>query len=39
LLWFLPVLVLNLLGGLLLVTVLRIVREGELFTLRRQNRD
>lgn len=37
--WFLPVLGLNLLGGLLLVTVLRIVREGELFSLRRHNLD
>lgn len=37
LLWFLPVLALNLLGGLLLVTVLRIVRTGELFQLRRRN--
>ncbi|WP_324253951.1 formate/nitrite transporter family protein [Microbacterium schleiferi] len=35
LLWFLPVLLLNLIGGLLLVTVLRIVRTGELFELRR----
>ncbi|WJL94116.1 formate/nitrite transporter family protein [Microbacterium sp. ET2] len=33
--WFLPVLGLNLLGGVLLVTVLRIVREGELFRMRR----
>ncbi|MBA8816827.1 formate/nitrite transporter FocA (FNT family) [Microbacterium halimionae] len=39
LLWFLPVLGLNLLGGLLLVTVLRIVRTGELFSLRRHNLD
>ncbi|MDX2376101.1 formate/nitrite transporter family protein [Microbacterium sp. LRZ72] len=35
--WFFPVLLFNLLGGLLLVTVLRIVREGELFKLRRNN--
>lgn len=38
-LWFLPVLGLNLLGGVLLVTVLRIVRTGELFKVRRQNLD
>lgn len=38
LLWLLPVLALNLLGGLLLVTVLRIVRTGELFKLRRRHR-
>ncbi|GAA1854873.1 formate/nitrite transporter family protein [Microbacterium koreense] len=37
-LWFLPVLGLNLVGGVLLVTALRIVRTGELFQLRRQNR-
>lgn len=37
LLWFLPVLGLNLLGGVLLVTSLRIVRVGELFKVRRQN--
>jgi len=37
LLWFLPVLVLNLLGGVVLVTALRIVRTGELFKLRRHN--
>lgn len=36
LLWFLPVLLLNLAGGLLLVTLLRIVRTGELFELRRR---
>lgn len=36
LLWFLPVLLLNLAGGVLLVTVLRIVRTGELFELRRR---
>lgn len=35
-LWFLPVLALNLAGGLLLVTLLRIVRTGELFKLRRR---
>lgn len=35
--WFFPVLGLNLLGGLLLVTVLRIVRSGELFEVRRRN--
>ncbi|WP_434969556.1 formate/nitrite transporter family protein [Microbacterium sp. bgisy207] len=35
LLWFLPVLLLNLAGGVLLVTLLRIVRTGELFELRR----
>ncbi|HAQ60066.1 MAG TPA: formate transporter [Microbacterium sp.] len=35
-LWFLPVLVLNLSGGILLVTLLRIVRTGELFQLRRR---
>ncbi|MGZ0710426.1 formate/nitrite transporter family protein (plasmid) [Coraliomargarita sp. W4R53] len=37
LLWFFPVLGLNLLGGVLLVTALRIVRTGELFSLRRRN--
>ncbi|HAM12919.1 MAG: formate/nitrite transporter family protein [Actinobacteria bacterium] len=36
LLWFLPVLLLNLAGGVLLVTLLRIVRTGELFELRRR---
>ena len=36
LLWFLPVLLLNLAGGVLLVTVLRIVRTGELFEIRRR---
>lgn len=35
-LWFVPVLLLNLAGGLLLVTMLRIVRTGELFRLRRR---
>lgn len=34
--WFLPVLALNLLGGLTLVTALRIIRTGELFDLRRR---
>lgn len=37
LLWFLPVLGLNLIGGVLLVTVLRIVRTGELFEVRRRS--
>lgn len=36
LLWFLPVLLLNLAGGVLLVTLLRIVRTGELFEVRRR---
>ena len=39
LLWFLPVLALNLIGGLVLVTALRIVRTGELFVLRRRNNE
>ena len=39
LLWFLPVLGLNLAGGLLLVTLLRIVRTGELFKLRRRRNE
>lgn len=38
LVWFLPVLGLNLLGGLTLVTLLRIIRTGELFKLRRRKR-
>jgi len=37
LVWFVPVLLLNLLGGVVLVTVLRIIRTGELFQLRRRN--
>ncbi|WP_396667750.1 formate/nitrite transporter family protein [Microbacterium sp. R86528] len=35
--WFFPVLGLNLLGGVALVTALRIVRGGELFEIRRRN--
>lgn len=37
LLWFVPALLCNLAGGVLLVTALRIVRTGELFSLRRHN--
>ncbi|WP_405217358.1 formate/nitrite transporter family protein [Agrococcus sp. Ld7] len=37
LLWFFPVLLLNVIGGVLLVTALRIVRSGELFQHRRRN--
>ena len=39
LLWFLPVLGLNLAGGFLLVTLLRIVRTGELFKIRRRRNE
>ncbi len=35
--WFVPVLAFNLLGGVMLVTALRIVRGGELFKMRRRN--